>query len=192
MEKDFFDWVNEHFFEWIATTNNCTTDDYRLFMRTVMEHVIMAKIKDISRIDSEISKMNGWYVRVYGGGKTFSKYFSDCKYKSKTGALEAAKAYLEDLQREITEKFKDYNPSESKPKYRQKRHTANTSGVVGVHRSEFVSRGRKMAYWVATWSEDGKSKRKSFRFGTSSRNEVEAKSIAIQWRTQKIRELDRI
>ncbi len=149
----------------------------------------MGNMKGISRIDSEKKKMHGWYVRVYGGGKTFSKYFSDHRYASKEEALEEAKKYLEKLTREVRERFSDYSPRQNQPKYRRKPGSANTSGVVGVHRCETVSRGKRVTYWVATWNEGGKRKDKTFYFGEKSRSEEEAKRLAIEWRAKKMLEL---
>lgn len=149
----------------------------------------MGKIKGISRIDSEKKKMHGWYVRVYGGGKTFSKYFSDHRHESKSHGLAAAKEHLAKLTQEIREQFVDYSPRQNQPKYRRKPGSANTSGVVGVHKCETVSRGKHVTYWVATWNEDGKRKDKTFYFGEKSRSEEEAKRLAIEWRARKMLEL---
>ena len=149
----------------------------------------MKKVKGISRIDSEVKKMHGWYVRVYGGGKTFSKYFSDHRYESKQQAYDEAVNYLSALTDEIREQYKDYSPRQNQPKYRKRPGTTNTSGVVGVHRCETVSRGKSVTYWVATWNENGKRKDKTFYFGDKNRTEAEAKRLAIEWRARKMREL---
>ena len=118
-------------------------------------------MKGISRIDSEKKKMHGWYVRVYGGGKTFSKYFSDHRYDGRENAFSEAKAHWEKLSQQIQEKFVDYSPRQNQPKYRKRPSRVNSSGVVGVHRCETVSRGRTVTYWVATWNEDGKPRDKT-------------------------------
>jgi hypothetical protein len=149
----------------------------------------MEKMKGISRIDSEVKKMHGWYVRVYGGGKTFSKYFSDHRYKNKEAAYQAAVEYLRQLTAEIRERYKDYSPRQNQPKYRKRPGNSNSSGVVGVHRCETVSRGKKVCYWVATWNENGKRKDKTFYFGENTRTEEEAKRLAIEWRARKMLEL---
>ncbi len=146
-------------------------------------------MKGISRIDSEKKKMHGWYVRVYGGGKTFSRYFSDHRFGGKENALKEAKAHWEKLSKETEQKFTDYSPRQNQPKYRRKPSRVNSSGVVGVHRCETVSRGRNVTYWVATWNEDGKPRDKTFYFSERNRSEEEAKRLAIEWRAKKMLEL---
>ena len=149
------------------------------------------KIKGLSRIDSEKNKTHGWYARVYGGDKTFSRFFSDYRYPSPADARKAAIAHLNHLTLEISEKFKDYIPGQSQPKYRKNPDKNNTSGTVGVHRSESVRREKRVSYWVATWSEAGKCRRKYFYIGDGLRTEAKAKRLAIEWRARKVRELER-
>ena len=50
--------------------------------------------KGISRVDS--GSTQGWFVRGYRNGKTYSKFFSDGKYKDKEEAVEKfMEKYLE-------------------------------------------------------------------------------------------------
>ena len=146
-------------------------------------------MKGLTRVDHDGKKMYGWLVRAYGGGKTFSKYFSDSKYGGREKARERAVTHLEKLQTEVEERFVDFIPRQNMPGYRKRPGTANESGLVGIHRCETVSRGKEVAYWAATWKEDGKPKDKTFYFNNSLRSEEDARRLAIEWRARKIIEL---
>jgi len=52
-------------------------------------------MKGISRIDS--GSTHGWFVRAYKNGKTYSKLFSDGKWKGSEPALAAARQHRESL-----------------------------------------------------------------------------------------------
>ena len=41
------------------------------------DKILLEKHKDIARIDQDIKRTHGWYVRVRYLGKTYSKVFSD-------------------------------------------------------------------------------------------------------------------
>ena len=146
-------------------------------------------MKGLTRVDHDGKKMYGWLVRVYGGGKTFSKYFSDRKYGGKEKSRMLAIAHLEDLTKEIDEKYKDYIPRQNQPLYRRKPGRGNKTGVVGIHRCETVNHGKKVSYWAATWNDAGKPKDKKFYFGNGARNEEVARLLAMEWRARKIIEL---
>ncbi len=148
-------------------------------------------MKGLTRVDHEGKQMFGWLARAYGGGKTFSKYFSDRRYGGKEAARKEAVKYLEVLTKEVKEKFADYRRGESQPKYRTRPGSANSSGIVGIHRCETTSRGKPVKYWVATWNEDGRPKDRTFYFSDQPgrRGETEAKRLAIQFRAQKVLDL---
>ena len=146
-------------------------------------------MKGLTRIDHDGKKMYGWLVRAYGGGKTFSKYFSDRKHGGKEQSKMIAIEYLKKLEAEIAERFKDYKPRQNQPLYRRKPGKGNRTGVVGIHRCETVNHGKQVFYWAATWNEDGRPKDKKFYFGKDTRTEDEAKLLAMEWRALKIIEL---
>lgn len=151
-------------------------------------------MKGLTRVDHEGKQMFGWLARVYGGGQTFSKYFSDKRYGGKEASREQAVTYLEVQTKEVREKFADYNPRQNQPLFRKRPGTANKTGVVGIHRCETVTRGKNTLYWAATWNENGKPKDKKFYFrrdeyDTKLRSEEEAKKMAIEWRARKLLEM---
>ena len=47
----------------------------------------------VSRIDQPQKSNHGWYVRVTRGGRTIQKFFSDKKFESRDGALNAARQH---------------------------------------------------------------------------------------------------
>jgi hypothetical protein len=146
-------------------------------------------MKGLTRVDHEGKKMYGWLVRAYGGGKTFSKYFSDHRYGGKEASRQNALEYLERLTREVKTQFADYKPRQNQPLYRKRPGSSNKTGVVGIHRCQTVNHGKPVAYWAATWNEDGKPKDKKYYFGEDTRSEEEAKKLAIEWRAKKVLEI---
>lgn len=146
-------------------------------------------MKGLTRVDHDGKNMYGWLVRAYGGGKTFSKYFSDRRFGGKEESRIKAVEHLEALTKEVKEKFADYKPRQNQPLYRKRRGSSNKTGVVGIHRCETVNHGKPVAYWAATWNEGGKPKDKKFYFGRETRTEEEAKKMAIEWRARKIVEI---
>ncbi len=149
-------------------------------------------MKGLTRVDHDGKKMYGWLVRAYGGGQTFSKYFSDRRYGGKVQSRKMAVMHLKKMSMEINERFADYVPRQNQPLYRKKPGRTNKTGVVGIHRCETVNHGKSVTYWAATWNEDGKPKDKKFYFGNGTRDEEEAKKLAIEWRARKIIELSPI
>lgn len=146
-------------------------------------------MKGLTRVDHDGKKMYGWLVRAYGGGQTFSKYFSDRRYGGREQSKKIAVEYLEKLTKEVKERFKDYQPRQNQAPFRVKPGTANTSGVVGIHRCRTVNHGKPVTYWAATWNENGRPRDKKFYFGEKVRSEEEAKKLAIEWRAKKILEM---
>ena len=55
--------------------------------------IMLEKHKDIARIDQEIKRTHGWYVRVRFYGKTYSKFFSDRKCGGRYSSLLSALAW---------------------------------------------------------------------------------------------------
>ena len=57
------------------------------------DKILLEKHKDIARIDQDIKRTHGWYVRVRYLGKTYSKFFSDRKCGGRYSSLLAALAW---------------------------------------------------------------------------------------------------
>ena len=79
-------------------------------------------MKSISRAESRRSQ--GWLVRMYRAGKTYSKFFGYRKYGGKLKALHQAQTYLQSLEQEF--------PPSEKPPFRAAPLRHNKTGVNGV------------------------------------------------------------
>ncbi|RMI17489.1 MAG: hypothetical protein D6681_03255 [Calditrichaeota bacterium] len=165
----------------------------------------MEKIKGLSRVDS-ISKrpnssMHGWYVRVYRNNTTFAKFFSDKKYGGPEAAKKAALEHLKKLQEEVDRKYPRKHNARS---LRIRPQSNNSSGVSGVHKTEYYSSSRQVwvRAWVATWNENGRRRSKAFYYrkpedrgysengeSRSMRTEEEAKKLAIEYRAYIVEKL---
>lgn len=136
----------------------------------------------ISRIDSKHT--HGWYVRVYAnGGVLKSKLFSDRLFGGKKKALDNAIKFRDHYQMVAALHKSKGRDSRRKPYYK-KPPKNNTSGVVGVNEVKTTMQGRKVHYFQATWSEDGKPKSKKF-YITSKRSRDEAYRQAVDLRKSK-------
>ena len=144
------------------------------------------KMKGISRIDSK--NTHGWYVRIYADGGVFtSKLFSDRQYGAKEEALRNAVKFRDHNQMVANLK---YPPHKTKIKYRETPPADNKSGVVGVHFTNKLERGKRVPTWVATWVEEGKNKSRAF-YQRKFRTIDEAFDQAVAFRKQKVEELTR-
>ena len=85
-------------------------------------------MKGISRIDS--GSTHGWFVRAYKNGKTFSKLFSDGKWKGSDEALNTARQYRGVLLDRLTK-----IPTKARGRRIVFRDSRNTTGMLGVSRS---------------------------------------------------------
>ncbi len=144
----------------------------------------MKKYKGISRIDS--GHTHGWYVRVYANRTVFtSKLFSDRLYGGKGKALENAIKFRDHNQMVASVK---YPPQRTRLKYRETPPADNKSGIVGVHFTNKLERGKRIPTWVATWVEDGKNKSKAF-YERKFRTLDQAFEQAVKFRKAKIKEI---
>lgn len=107
---------------------------------------MLEKHKDIARIDQEVKRTHGWYVRVRFQGKTHSKFFSDRKCGGRYSSLLSAISW-----RDATEK--------KLGKIRTNKHLVTVSnsgtGVVGVRLNEKFNRYE--VSWVTTIGKQGKT-----------------------------------
>lgn len=143
--------------------------------------------KGISRIDSK--NTHGWYVRIYANGGVFiSKLFSDRLHGGKQQALKDAITFRDHNQMVADLKKKELRGKNKRPFYR-KAPKNNTSGVVGVNEIFSMSGGKKVHYFQATWSENGKARSKKY-YITPNRSAQEAREAAIQHRKAMVDELE--
>ena len=110
------------------------------------QQFMLKRQKDIARIDQEIKRTHGWYVRVRFQGKTYSKFFSDKKCGGRYSSLLSAIVW-----RDTTEK--------KLGKIRTNKHLVTVSnsgtGVVGVRLNDTFNRYE--VSWVTTEGKQGKT-----------------------------------
>jgi len=139
-------------------------------------------MKGISRIDS--GSTHGWFVRAYRNGKTYSKLFSDGKWKGSEPALDAARQHLGSLTDRLAK-------IPLKPRGRRIvfRDSRNTTGVLGVSRSaKHTLLGVPTESYVVTWRpEPGQQKCTSFSI--NKYGEEKAFKLAVNFRLKKLREI---
>lgn len=108
--------------------------------------LLLEKHKDIARIDQEIKRTHGWYVRVRYLGKTHSKFFSDGKCGGRYSSLLSAISWRNNTEMQIG-------------KVRTNKHmvtiTRSGTGVVGVRLNEKL--GRYEVSWVTSQGKQGKT-----------------------------------
>ncbi len=126
-----------------------------------------------------------WRVQVTRNKKIIVReYFTDLAYGGKEQALEAARHYRNQIEKEFG-LVRHHG-------FHSFRSTRNKSGVVGVNRtySTSVQNGRKYKYevWSVTWV-DSLGKRRHKQFSTSVHGDVGALRLALEAREQGIAEL---
>lgn len=107
--------------------------------------------KSISRIDSELKNMHGWYVRVYFNGEIHARYFSDARYDSAEHALEEAINFRNETEAALGKPRTERPVVTTNPR--------NRSGVLGVHRTlkESLTRTGKKSVsevYAVTWAPE--------------------------------------
>jgi hypothetical protein len=132
--------------------------------------------KDIARIDQELKRTHGWYVRVRFLGKTHSKFFSDKKCGGRNSSLLSAISWRDKTEKKIG-------------KVRTNKHIVTVSnsgtGVVGVRLNEQL--GRYEVSWVNKLGKQGKTsvsikkhgKKGAFNRACSIRQEKELERLEI-------------
>jgi len=116
--------------------------------------------KYITRIDHKST--HGWYVRWSTCGiwkkDMQSKFFSDSKYSGKRKALLAAKKFR-------NAKYKSLGQGDlldRKIKIKVRRHSKNTSGIIGVRRSSYKRDNKIYEEWAAHGCKNYELWRKAF------------------------------
>ena len=145
--------------------------------------------RNISRIENVTTADRlscGWEVRIQRRGKTVEKFFCDNKLGGSRKALEKAKKFRDDMERQM----KSYTVKElaKRPSKR------NTSGIVGVrfeHRMA-ITGGYKYYYptWVAQWTDEA-GKRKTKAFSCEKYGHDEAQRLAIKSRRLGVNQANR-
>ena len=148
-------------------------------------------LRMISRIDIKGRKSNykgthGWQVRFQSPSKKsldINRFFNDTKYGGREKSLEAAKNFRDAMEIEYV---KD-NPENLN--YMKK--SRNKSGIVGVHKTVRVCKKKYGTYYYDVWQAHipiGNNKHKSRTFAISKYGDKEAKTLAIKWRSEGIKE----
>ena len=145
-------------------------------MEMIKQHqMLIEKHKDIARIDQEVKRTHGWYVRVRYLGRTHSKFFSDGKCGGRYSSLLSAISWRNNKERQIG-------------KVRTDKHvvtiTRSGTGVVGVRLNEKL--GRYEVSWVTTRGTQGKTsvsikkhgKKSAFAKACAIRQEKERERLA--------------
>ena len=110
-------------------------------------------MKGISRAESKRSQ--GWLVRVYREGKTYSKFCSYQKYGGKLKALQSARAYLQTLEREF--------PRSETPPFRTTPLRRSKTGINGVCLTYHRNRtGEKLPCYSVHYRLSGQAYNKRF------------------------------
>ncbi len=134
---------------------------------------VLDKHKDIARIDQELKRTHGWYVRVRFEGKTHSKFFSDRKCGGRYSSLLSAIAWRDNTERQLG-------------KLRTNKHIVTVghsgTGVVGVRLNE--EKNRYEVSWVTPAGRQGKTSVSISRHG---KNKAFSQACAIRQVKEKIR-----
>jgi hypothetical protein len=142
---------------------------------TENKRILLEKHKDIARIDQDIKRTHGWYVRVRYLGKTYSKFFSDRKCGGRYSSLLAALAWRDKTEIKLG-------------KVRTNKHIVTISnsktGVVGVRHNTKLNRYE--VSWVTAFGKQGKTsvsinkhgKDRAFAMACNIRKEKETERLA--------------
>jgi hypothetical protein len=142
---------------------------------TENKKILLEKHKDIARIDQDIKRTHGWYVRVRYLGKTYSKFFSDRKCGGRYSSLLAALAWRDKTEIKLG-------------KVRTNKHIVTISnsktGVVGVRHNTKLNRYE--VSWVTAFGKQGKTsvsinkhgKDRAFAMACNIRKEKETERLA--------------
>ncbi len=142
------------------------------------------KERGISRIDSRDT--HGWFVRVYNESVTYSKLFSDKKWRGEDNAFEAAVAFRNELYAEVGKAFPTRRVVRTDKR--------NKTGVIGICRTrKRNASGSYNEFFSVSWSpEYGSHKcrmfsvskygeREAFRRACELRREVEIEIHGHSW-----------
>jgi len=138
-------------------------------------------IRGISRIDSKHT--HGWFVRIYRDGKAMGKFFSDGVHGGTQEALQAAREYHKNWERE--------NPADPfRGRVRQRPQRNNKTGVVGISETfERWRNGKKVPCFAVSWCPyPNVPKNKRFYLHRFDSREAALKA-AIEFRKEREKEI---
>lgn len=142
-------------------------------------------LRNITRVEQELKRQFGWYVRVMRDGVTHQKFFSDFAHGGKGGALLRAIAYRD----ELVERY----PKREHGNLFNRLSARNTSGYPGISRTTQLKRGVAYHLWQAGWTlPDGRRVTRKFQFSETGRSEREARRLAIRAREQGVADIERM
>lgn len=128
----------------------------------------------IARLDLPGASTHGWQVRLQRRGIKYAKFFADGTHGSVQHALDAARAWRNNLL--------DRLESEDRARVCQ-RSPRNSSGVVGVSKVTVTANGSAYTFWQATWSPEP-GKRKSVKFSIKRHGDTIAFEMAVSARIE--------
>tara|TARA_R110002111_G_scaffold162491_3_gene228896 strand:- start:1759 stop:2919 length:1161 start_codon:yes stop_codon:yes gene_type:complete len=153
-------------------------------------------LSNITRIDQEPKPpkkigQHGWWVRLQRQGEKYHHFFNDTKFGGKDKSLEAASVFRDAVKSQFLE-----NPNTelmlSGERVPGKR---NTSGVIGVNRTDhkYTKRGKQYhrLVWQTHWPI-GNGKYANKTFSILKHGEEEAFRLALQARQDGLAQLERI
>ncbi len=141
-------------------------------------------LQNIFRIDKPKSAGGGathaWQVRLYRASSRNTRFFSDSKFGSREAALAAARAYRDEL-------YEELGIDTGRYVIRTELMATNSSGIIGVNRSESIEPNATIREWWQTAfpTPDHEVETKSFGIN-NRRGEISALSSAIEARMEGI------
>ncbi len=137
-------------------------------------------MRNITRIDYARKHQHGWWVRIHRDGEMIQKFFSDLACGGEASALREAKIHRDALLR--------IYPKPERGNMFNKPNSRNTSGIVGVNKTQSRSKGHVYDVWQAGWVlPNGKHVNRRFHYSRDGRSEKEAKQLAIKAREEGLR-----
>jgi putative restriction endonuclease len=140
-------------------------------------------LKNISRIDIEARggkhETHGWQFKVVREGKQQTKFFADSIFGSKDLSLAAAQEYRDETLAKIGDYLGQYI-SDALP-------ASNTSGILGVHRSESIRKDLSIEeVWQCHAPAGTERKKSTYAFRISVHGEKGALYKAVETRLEAI------
>lgn len=131
----------------------------------------------IARIDLPGASTHGFQVRLQRRGIKYAKFFSDRVHGHPQRALDAARAWRDQLIEKLSDQARICERSQR-----------NSSGVVGVSKiTVAAANGNSYQFWQATWSPTP-GQRRCVKFSIQRYGDRQAFQMAVEARTEGISE----
>lgn len=155
-------------------------------VRRRMPPVKGPELKNICRIDIAANargkhETHGWQFKAMRSGKQQTKFFADGIYGSREAALAAAQSFRREIFQEIGE-YEGYWVSDILP-------SNNTSGIMGVHRSESIRQDESIEEVWQTTTPSPTGKRRFRAFNIAVLGERDALYKAVEERLNAVSDL---